>query len=381
MRIAVNGRFLAVVPTGVQRFALGVARELLPASDAILMLPRDAQVPGELVGARTLHGRLRGHAWEQLELPRMTSRAGCDVTLNLANSLPIRGGPHAVMIHDATVFQNPEWFGLRYRLWHRRVQLPAAKRSGAIGTLSRDAAERLAEVLGRPADSIEVVPQGAAPLDAPAAGDAVARVRERLGIGGPYLLAVGGSDPRKNVGFLENVLARWSSDRAGPTPTLVVVGEASSRIFARPAAHGAHAEPDASRVHVLRPGRVDDETLRALYTGAAAFCFPSLAEGFGRPPLEALACGAPVVTAPYGPAREVLGDAARIIPLEEGPWLAELERLVQHGPDAATAPAAAAVLARHTWAESARVATQLCERACSASRSRAPRDVPECVAR
>ena len=294
MKIAVNGRFLAAVQTGVQRFALEITRRLLP-----------------------------GVA---LEAPVHHLRAGADVCLSLANAVPASGGPHAVVLHDSIVFDHPEWYGARYGLWHRRVLLPAARRAAGVGTLSKDAAESLARLLGRPAQDIVVISQGASPLDAPAPDAAVAVMRRRLRIEGPYLLALGAGDPRKNVPFLEDVMARWPASEGASPPALVVVGDASARVFA-----GAVPRRGPVQPRVLRVGRVDDETLRALYTGAVAFCFPSLAEGFGRPPLEALGCGAPVVAAPYGPAREVLRYAAEILPLETGAWLAALERLVREG--------------------------------------------------
>jgi glycosyltransferase involved in cell wall biosynthesis len=361
MRIAVNGRFLAAAQTGVQRFALEIARRLLPEADVVLLLPREVEVPAELGTVERVEGRLKGHAWEQVELSDMVRRAGAEVCLNLANAVPAAGGPHAVVLHDSIVFDHPEWFGARYGLWHRRVLLPAARRAGAVGSLSRDAADRVARVLARPAHEIVVIPQGAAPFDHPASDGAVAQARRRLRIEGPYLLTLGAGDPRKNVGFLEELVAHWPSDGASQPPTLVIVGDAAARVFA------ASTPRKSSQASVIRVGRVDDETLRALYSGAAAFCFPSLAEGFGRPPLEALACGAPVLAAPYGPAREVLRYAAEILPLERDAWLGSLRRLVQQGPPPGFAEKAGAVVGAHRWEDGVQATLELCARAAGAS--------------
>ena len=363
MKIAVNGRFLAAVQTGVQRFALEITRRVLPEADVVLLLPREVQVPAELAAAaEVVDGRLKGHAWEQVELPDMVGRVGADVCLNLANAVPASGGPHAVVLHDSIVFDHPEWFGARYGVWHRRVLLPAARKAGAVGSLSRDAADRVARVLGRPANEVVVIPQGAAPFDRPSSDGAVAQVRRRLRIEGPYLLTLGAGDPRKNVGFLEGVMARWPMEEGAAQPTLVIVGDASARVFAASVPHkGSHPR-------VIRAGRVDDETLRALYTGAAAFCFASLAEGFGRPPLEALACGAPVVAAPYGPAREVLRYAAEIVPLEPDAWLGALRRLVQEGPPTGFAEKARAVVDAHRWEDGVQATLELCARAVGAGK-------------
>jgi glycosyltransferase involved in cell wall biosynthesis len=292
----------------------------------------------------------------------MARRSGCRVTLNLANALPLAAGPHAVVIHDATVFEHPEWFAPAYRLWHGKVLRPALRRAAAVGTLSRDAARSLARILDLTPESIAVIAQGAAPLDAPAGAAAVAEIRRRWGIAGPYLLATGAADPRKNVHFLEEALARWPTSGGAPTaPALVVVG-GRSRVFA-PSRNGAG--PSAAP-RVVRTGRVDDDTLRALYTGATAFCFPSLAEGFGRPPLEALACGTPVVAAPYGPAREVLGDAAAIVPLEADAWTEVLLRLVREGAPPGSAARARAVVEANRWEDGAGATLELCARAAAA---------------
>jgi glycosyltransferase involved in cell wall biosynthesis len=375
VRIGVNGRFLAAVPTGVQRFALEITRRLLPRIDGVLLLPRGVTAPPELAArAEVRQGRLAGHLWEQLELPEMARRAGADVTLHLANALPTSGGPHAVVLHDAIVFDHPEWYGARYGFWHRRVLLPAARRAAAVGTLSADAARALARVLGRSADDIVVIPQGASPLDEAASGSAVRAVRRQFGLARPYLLAVGAGDPRKNVDFLAAVMDAWASREGTSPPTLVIVGGGAERVFASAAASAEGAPVEAGALQesagppTLRLGHVDDETLRALYTGAAAFCFPSLAEGFGRPPLEALACGTPVVAAPYGPAREVLRDAAEILPLDVGRWLAALERLTREGPPRGFSERAEAVVRAHRWEDGAGAALAMCARAASADR-------------
>jgi glycosyltransferase involved in cell wall biosynthesis len=391
MKIAVNGRFLAAVQTGVQRFALEITRRVLPRADAALLIPRGAEVPDELSRhAEVVEGRLRGHAWEQMELPELARRVGADVCLGLANAVPASGGPHAVVLHDAIVFEHPEWFGARYGVWHRRVLLPAARRAAAVGSLSGDAAAALSRVLGRPASEIPVIGQGAAPIDAPADPAAVSGVRRRLGLDGPFLLALGGSDPRKNVPFLEKVMLEWRTGGGSP-PTLVVAGGGPSGVFAPvrgpegrrglpapeeragkrpPHAPGEGAGDRGRGFRVVHLGRVDDDTLRALYTGAAAFCFPSLAEGFGRPPLEALACGTPAVVAPYGPAREVLGDAAEILPLDVRLWVAALERLVTDGPPAGFGPRTRALLGRHRWEDGADAVIALCARAAARSEGR-----------
>jgi glycosyltransferase involved in cell wall biosynthesis len=137
----------------------------------------------------------------------------------------------------------------------------------------------------------------------------------------------------------------------------VTVGGGDRRIFAA----GADATSPSSPG--LRLGRVDDETLRALYTGAVALAFPSLGEGFGRPPLEAMACGTAAVVAPYLAAAEVLGDAADIVPLDVDRWVAALARLVLEGEDARRRRLEAGIqqAARHSWDAGAETVLRSCE--------------------
>lgn len=319
MILGINGRFLAARATGVQRFALEVSRRLAGDAEVVLLLPADAEA-GALGGAARIEmGRLRGHAWEQLELPGLAVRAGCDVVLNLANTGPLRGPSTVLMVHDATPLTHPGWYAPAFAAWYRVAMKGAARRAARVLVPSRWTGEAVVQALGVPADRVDVVTQGVAPFDEPASAADVARMREAYGLPASYLLAMGGTDPRKNVAFLGDVLRRLP---VAGRPPLVVVGGAT------PGVHRSPGPPrDIPGLHAL--GHVDDETLRALYTGAAAFCFPSLAEGFGRPPLEAMGCGAPAVVADYDVAAEVLGDAALRLPLDAELWAEALEGLLR----------------------------------------------------
>ena len=148
---------------------------------------------------------------------------------------------------------------------------------------------------------------------------------ERVGLEPPYVLGVGAGDPRKNLGFLHRVAQAWRVTKRPPLH-FVVVGSGAPRLYRR-------AEPtDPAPTNLFRElGRVSDAELRALYTGALALCFPSIDEGVGLPPLEAMACGTPALVGPYGAAREVLADAAHHLSLDPEIWVAVLERLLDHG--------------------------------------------------
>ena len=166
-----------------------------------------------------------------------------------------------------------------------------------------------------------MVTQGVEPFVEPAPADLVRRVRERWQLPADFVLAVDGGDPRKNLPFLMGVLDELAS-RSDRTLPLVVVGR-SRRV---------HPSPPSIRsvsTSVVNVGPVTDEELHGLYSGASVFCFPSLAEGFGRPPLEAVACGTATIVADYGPAREVMGKGAEILPLDRALWTSTLDQLLR----------------------------------------------------
>lgn len=309
MTLGVNGRFLTAPATGVQRVAREVLRRLPGKADVTLFLPREAPEPRDLPPCRTDRGILGGRLWEQVELPARARRAGVSVVLHLANAAPLVGGPHVVVLHDLIPLDRPGDFRSAYRAWVAVAHVQAARRAAAVVTGSDWSADRIARHCGIRREDVHVVRQGAGPLDAPAAAAAVAEVRSRFGLGERYLLAVLGSDPRKGADFLKRV---WAALPAAPT--LALVGRDAGSVHRR-------REESADVAGVRDLGPVSDDDLRALYTGAIALLHPSEAEGFGRPPLEALACGTRAIVAPYGPAREVLGTAADLVELEPAAWL------------------------------------------------------------
>jgi alpha-1,3-rhamnosyl/mannosyltransferase len=162
----------------------------------------------------------------------------------------------------------------------------------------------------------------------------------------PYLLAVGTLQPRKN---LEAALAAFERLHAGGLEHRLVVAGArgwrDEELVAR-----LRASPAAARIDLA--GRVDDAALVALYRGAACLLFPSRAEGFGFPPLEAMACGTPVVAAAAGSLPEVVGDAAPLVPPEDHAALADAVARVLADPEAWRARGLAHA-AGFTWARCA----------------------------
>ena len=315
MRLGINGRFLCARPTGVQRFAYEVTTRLCERRDTTVLVPSNHTGAG-VTGARLKRGRLGGVFWEQLELPGAARRAGVDVLLHLANACPRFGGPHVQLLHDLTPLTRPEDFHAVYRLWVRWAHVAPARSAAGLLTVSEHARSEIARATGISPDRMRIVRQGAGPLDTPADAETVVAVRARHRIPERYFLAMGVGDRRKGLDFLRDVYSRWSVER-GRDVALVVVGDSYERV---------HRDvPDHSALLAL--GHVPDEDLRALYTGSLAFLFPSVEEGFGRSPLEALACGTRVVVAPYPAAAEVLGDGADLVRREIDDWVRALDAI------------------------------------------------------
>ncbi len=354
MKLGINGRFLATPPTGVQRFAREVVTRVARECDVTLFLPRDVEPPPG-VGARPVHGRLHGHRWEQLELPRLAAQR-CDVLLHPANTAAVTRTPFVFVLHDVLPLTNPAWFGRRFALWYRTMVPRAARAAARVVTVSEWSRREICRATGASPMRVVIAPEGLAPFDEPASTEAVLAVRERYHLPSRFLLAVGG-DARKNVGFLETMLERWNAIHGDALP-LVIVGESIERVHGRvtSATTGANSL-------VIRLGRVEDSELHALYSAADLLCFASRAEGFGRPPLEAIACGTPAVVSAYTTAAEVLSSTAdaHILPLETETWIDTLRRL-SNAPREGKADVNA-LRARWSWDAAAGVVLDACRRA------------------
>lgn len=326
--VLVNARFLTQTLTGVQRYSLELVETLYRLLNcgalngerhSLLLLAPSGTKGGDLQRIPLKRvGRLSGTLWSQLELPRHAKNG---VLWSPANAGPIHHACHVVTIHDAAVLDHPEWFSARFAAWYRFLLPRLAKNAVRILTVSEFSRERLAETLAMDPERISVVPNGVDTRFETIRPDAAETVLKRLGLPRNYVLALGSLEPRKNIGGLLSawtlLLARKEIDE---DVHLVVAGGKSS-LF-------RDAKLPALPERVVLTGYVTDEDLPALYSRALAFVYPSLYEGFGLPPLEAMACGAPVVTSGSTSIPEVTGNAALYVDPHETESIAEGLRLV-----------------------------------------------------
>ena len=354
MTIYVNGRFLTQPTSGVQRFA----REILAALDRELcqspalrdrlgpievLVPQKVEAPGwRRLGLRHVPGG-RGHLWEQGTLWR-ASRDG--VLASLGNSGPLLHRAHVLCLHDANLWEIPQAYSARYRLWHRALRPRLARRAAALLTVSRHSATALAAQLHLAEDRFRIVANSADHmLRLPSAPGVPARYG--LTPGG-YFLSVGNRSPNKNLRGLIAAHAACGS----AVPPLVIVGGEVPGIATQATAGGG-------RIKML--GRVPDGDLRGLYEGASAFVFAALHEGFGIPPLEAMQLGVPVICACSGAMPEVLRDAPLWFDPNDKGDIARAMRAFAHlesGKRSAMVHSGQKQAQRYCWRESARVLAQ-----------------------
>lgn len=239
-------------------------------------------------------GRVLERWWRFVPWPKIEQIVG-DVDLVHATGLlmPASRRPLVATVHDIAAVRHPELHPRRH-VRQQRAQLAQLERASAIVTVSAATADDLAH-LGVPAERLVVAPLGLTPLPGPDSPVSEA---------GTFLLTVGETSPRKDYAVVVRALARLD-----PSIELVIAGPPAGdegRLCSIIEALGLQSR-------VRRLGAVSDAALAGLYRSATALCFPSLAEGFGLPVLEAMAAGLPVISRDIPPIRELAGAAAMYV--------------------------------------------------------------------
>ena len=352
-RIGIDGRELSGARTGVGRYVANLCREW--AADAagreLLVYTPDEAVADGLGGAgrrarvevRTVPGA-PGIWWEQTALARAADADRLDVFFGPAYSIPLRlAAPAVVALHDISFAVHPEWFGWREGIRRRWLARRAASRAARVVTVSEFArAEIVREFDLDPARVVRVYDgveapalplhdgRAAVPADDPltASADGQAPGSEPRATGSAkasaLVLFVGTLFNRRHLPTLISAFARVARGR--PDARLAIVG-ADRTHPAQDLPACAEAAGVGDRVDLC--GHLPDAQLAALFRRARVFAFLSEYEGFGMTPLEALAAGVPAVVGDSEVAREVCGDAARYVPVDDAAVVArEIERLL-----------------------------------------------------
>ena len=342
---------------GIRRYARELARDLArPERNLDLALfaadPETAEPAPELPVVRRIVRRRDTRAWRaEVAWAHWTGRtmdrevgAAPGVVFHATDHLlpPLsRDVPAVMTLHDIGFVRVPETHALRNRLYLSAMMGRFLARADHVLSMSEFSKREVVAHYGTPEAKITVIPPGVIDHFAPRASADVERVRARYGLPGRYVLTVGTLEPRKNM---TTAIAAFEA-AAIPDVSLVLVGPPGWRLRQ---AIGPHLAAGGSRKGVVLAGKVDDTDLAALYTGAAAFLFPTLYEGFGVPVLEAMACGTPVLASDVASLPEVAGDAALLLPPKDVRAWADALRLVLGDPGraadlAARGPARAAL--------------------------------------
>ncbi len=326
MTIGISTAFLGNLRAGTWTYTWHLLQGLALTGEVVALDREVRQLPGldglplqSFPGGGKTLGKL---IWPNFVLPARAAAAGCALvhcTTPYGTFMPCRYR-NVITVCDVTPLLFPGTHG-RMNVWHHQLALPAIlRRADRIMTISECSKRDIVRLYGVPAEKVTVTMLAADMSFCPVPAGLPGRLVTDLPR--PYILNVGTLEPRKNLDGLLRAFA--AARRQGLPHTLVIAGArgwGKSRLAPLVAQLGL---ADA----VLFTGFVADEDLPHLYVGADFFIYPSLYEGFGLPPLEAMACGTPVITTNVSSLPEVTGDAALLVdPRSEAELAAAMLRL------------------------------------------------------
>ena len=333
MRVTIDIQAAIAQRAGVGRYTKLLVEHLGPlaGSDELNLFYFDFQrkgIPFPVAGAqqkavRWCPGRFVQKAWKTLNFPPFDWFAGAADVYHFPNFIrpPLTRGKSVVTIHDVSFLRFPETTEERNLRYLTAQIRRTADLADAIVTDSEFVAREIHERLGTPMDKIFPIHLGLLPSMTRPPEASIAATRTSLGLQRPYLLMVGTIEPRKNIPFLVELFERLDSFDGN----LVIAGMRGWKY--EPILERIRTSPKAARIRHL--DYVEDAALPGLYAGAELFVFPSLYEGFGFTPLEAMACGTPVISSNTGSLPEVLGDAAVLVDsFDADTWTAQVNGLL-----------------------------------------------------
>ncbi len=324
MKIGINGRFLVAKQTGVQRVARNLIATLVAIdqeNEYVIFTSKDErgkpewQFPNVKIVPVDLHiGRVfRNSIWEQISLPRLAKQYKIDILHSPANMAPLfYKGKSILHIHDLCFVVNPTWYSFAFRTWYNFVVPLLTRTVDRVITNSNNSRNDLLLFCQLPVKQVSLVYW--------AVGDKFRQTQskeEKTPSPFEYILYVGSLEPRKNI---KTLLQAYTQLReADPTikTKLMLIGTGNPLFKKINLSLGPFADD------IILQGFIEDDVLRRFYREAKLVVYPSLYEGFGLPPLEAMASGVPVVTSNTSSLPEVVGKAALTVDPLNGTELAE----------------------------------------------------------
>jgi len=306
-KIYINARFLTQQKsrlTGVQRYAIQVvcALDALIETGEIdknkfsitLISPKPIQytLPLRHISLEKV-GFLNGHLWEQIELPFYSQNG---FLLSLTNTAPIASSVQIATIHDVSVFAIPQAYSFTFRTWYKLIFIGLKRQAKALITVSHFSKNEIVKYLGINSDKVHAIYEGKEHIYAIDSDISVLQKNNLLDK--RFILLVSSMSPHKNFKTTLQAIEHLADTEI----YFVIVGINYPKVFVPPKLQSSEK--------VMHLGFVSDSELKALYEDAFCFLHPTLYEGFGLPPLEAMTCGCPVILSNVAALPEIFGNAA-----------------------------------------------------------------------
>lgn len=292
-KIYINARFLTQSLTGVQRFAIEISMVLKKDFPNKYIWVSSKNIKHFEIAKKLkveVTGNFTGHFWEQYELPKYLRKKGKPILLNLCNTAPLMYSNKISTIHDMAIYENPRWFSKRFVLYYKFLIPKIIRSSRLVFTVSIFSKNEINERMSKPLNQIEVVHNAVSKIFSP---DKFSK--------GRFLLTVSTLQPRKNLITLINSFREIKDESL----KLVIVG-VENKLFSDLKIKQRIEEDE----RIILTGYLTDDELVKYYQKAQIFVYTSLYEGFGIPPLEAMACGTPTIISDIPVFRELYGEAA-----------------------------------------------------------------------
>lgn len=314
MRIVLNA-LQAGNRSGTGRYTVELAKRLPTLAEdceTLLIWPKQVVLPAQCRTKNcspymvSMESPLARFWWDQVRIRARAERFRADVVHFPASIGSLSGLSNMILtVHDVGFLRDPDWFRWDRAAYYRFAIGRSIRLAAHVIADSEATAADLVEFFGVPRSRMTVVPLGVGEEFRPASEEKKTAVRERYTLPERFFLYVGTLEPRKN---LVRVIQAWSqvAERDDSVPDLVIAGRDGWKHA--PIRETARKSSCVDRIHF--PGFVPNEDLPAVLSAAQVFVWPSLWEGFGLPPLEAMACGVPVITSNTSSLPEVVGDAA-----------------------------------------------------------------------
>jgi glycosyltransferase involved in cell wall biosynthesis len=321
MRIGINFHTLDKCISGVEYYSLGLLKGLLnidKRNKYVVYTNQPDLIKGyvppsknlTIIEVKNIKTRIARILWEHTQLPRIARRQELDVLHCPTYICPLcrMSVPCVVTIHDTIAIDHPEWCKWTNALYFNLFMKAAAKKASRVISVSKCTANDLKRNFDLPCSKIRIIYSGIDGIfKKNTSPSRQSEVKVRYNLPERYILYVGNIEPKKNIWTL--LCVQRELQKKGLPHRLVIVGKRSWGVKVEL----NEISKEITSNNIVLVGYVDRRDLPFVYQMADVFVFPSLYEGFGFPPLEAMACGTPVVSSSKGALGETVMDAALIV--------------------------------------------------------------------